>query len=148
MAIGARLDKLDCRIFAIVGDGECDEGQIWEAAMSAAHYKLSNLTVILDRNGLQIDGFTKDIMNTEPMEDKWISFGWEVIVINGHDFDAIDSSISSALSIKDKPVCVIADTLKGKGVSFMENQCEWHGKAPTEEEKEKAVFELIGMESD
>ncbi|MBM3704899.1 MAG: transketolase [Actinobacteria bacterium] len=145
MALGAKLDSLRCRIFAIVGDGECDEGQIWEAAMSAAHYKLDNLTAILDKNGLQIDGFTKDVMNTEPMTDKWVSFGWEVVEIGGHDFDEIDSAVSYSLSVKEKPVCIIASTLKGKGVSYMEDQCEWHGKAPSEEEKQKAVSELTGV---
>lgn len=145
MALGSRLDELDCNIFAIVGDGECDEGQIWEAAMAAAHYKLDNLIVILDRNGLQIDGYTRDIMNTEPMVDKWKSFGWEVMVIDGHDLDEIDMAITSAIDFREKPVCIIADTIKGKGVSFMEDRCEWHGKAPSEEEKEKAIGDLYGV---
>ena len=142
MALGTRLDKLGCNVFAIVGDGECDEGQIWEAAMSAAHYKLDNLIVILDRNGLQIDGYTKDIMNTEPMIDKWKSFGWEVIEINGHDLDEIDRAITKAIDFKTKPVCIVANTTKGKGVSFMEDRCEWHGKTPSPEEKEKAIGEI------
>ncbi len=142
MALGAKLDNLNCRIFAIVGDGECDEGQIWEAAMAAAHYKLDNLTVILDKNGLQIDGFTKDVMNTEPMADKWKSFGWEVIEIDGHDFNQIDFAISKSYQIKQKPFCIIANTIKGKGVSFMENQCDWHGKTPSPEEKERALADL------
>ena len=143
MALGAKLDKLRCRIFAIVGDGECDEGQIWEAAMSASHYKLDNLITILDRNSLQIDGYTKDIMNNEPMIDKWKSFGWEVIEINGHNLDEIESSIEKALNIKNKPVCIVANTIKGKGVSFMEGECGWHGKAPSEEEKEKAIRDCM-----
>ena len=125
MAIGARLDNLGCKIFAIVGDGECEEGQIWEAAMSASHYSLGNLIAILDRNRLQIDGYTKNVMRSEPIADKWKSFGWEVIEINGHNLDEIDSSISRAISIEDKPVCIIADTIKGKGVSFMEDECGW-----------------------
>jgi transketolase len=143
MALGAKLDKLECRIFAIVGDGECDEGQIWEAAMSASHYKLDNLIAILDRNGLQIDGYTKDIMNSEPIIDKWKSFGWEVIEIDGHNLDEIESSIKKAINIKDKPVCIVANTTKGKGVSFMEGECGWHGKAPSEEEKEKALRDCM-----
>jgi transketolase len=147
MAIGARLDNMDLRVYAIVGDGECNEGQIWEAAMAATHYRLGNLTVILDRNGLQIDGFTKDVMNTEPIIDKWRSFGWEVIEINGHDFDQIESALKKAASITDKPVCIVANTVKGKGVSFMENQCDWHGKTPSDEEKEKALSDITGMGS-
>jgi len=142
MALGVKLDGLGSKVFAIVGDGECNEGQIWEAAMAAAHYSLGNLIAIIDRNGLQIDGYTKDIMNTEPLADKWKSFNWEVLEIDGHNFDEIDSAISDAVAVKDKPVCIIANTTKGKGVSFMEGQCDWHGKAPTEEEKEKALAEI------
>jgi len=142
MALGVKLDGLGSKVFTIVGDGECNEGQIWEAAMAAAHYSLGNLIAIIDRNGLQIDGYTKDIMNTEPLADKWKSFNWEVLEIDGHSFDEIDSAISDAVAVKDKPVCIIANTTKGKGVSFMEGQCDWHGKAPTEEEKEKALAEI------
>ena len=145
MALGARLDGLNINIIAILGDGECEEGQVWEAAMAASHYKLGNLVAIVDKNGLQIDGFTKDVMNSEPLADKWRSFGWEVFEINGHDFDEIDYSIKSALSIKDKPVCIVANTIKGKGVSFMENVCDWHGKAPSEEEKEKALCDICNL---
>ena len=145
MALGARLDDLNINIIAILGDGECAEGQVWEAAMSASHYKLGNLVAIVDKNGLQIDGFTKDVMNSEPLADKWRSFGWEVFEIDGHDFDEIDYSIKSALSIKDKPVCIVANTIKGKGVSFMENVCDWHGKAPSEEEKEKALCDICNL---
>jgi transketolase len=145
MALGARLNDLESNIFVIIGDGECDEGQIWEAAMAAAHYKLGNLIAIVDKNGLQIDGYTKDIMNTEPMFDKWQSFGWEVMEINGHDFDEIDNAVNKAIEIKNKPVCIIADTVKGKGVSFMEDQCEWHGRAPNIEEKEKAICDIRGV---
>jgi transketolase len=148
MAIGAKLDNLGIRVYAIVGDGECDEGQIWEAAMAAAHYKLGNLIVILDKNGLQIDGYTKDIMNTEPMAEKWKAFGWQVIEINGHDFIEIDNAVLRAMSSKNMPVCIIANTVKGKGVSFMEDRCEWHGRTPTVEEKEKALSEIYGAEED
>ena len=146
MALGAKLDNLGIHVYSIVGDGECDEGQIWEAAMAAAHYKLGNLTVILDKNGLQIDGYTKDIMNTEPMADKWKAFGWQVIEINGHDFTEIDDAVAKAISSKDVPVCIIANTVKGKGVSFMEDMCEWHGRTPSVEEKEKALCEIYGAE--
>jgi len=143
MALGLRLDNLSSNVFVIIGDGEIEEGQIWEAAMAAAHYKLGNLIGILDKNGLQIDGFTKDIMNSEPVVDKWRAFGWYVIEINGHDFEEIDSAIKKAKEIVNQPVMIIAHTIKGKGVSFMENQCGWHGKAPSVEEKEKAIAEII-----
>jgi transketolase len=143
MALGLRLDNLSSNVFVIIGDGEIEEGQIWEAAMAAAHYKLGNLIGILDKNGLQIDGFTKDIMNSEPVADKWRAFGWYVIEINGHDFEEIDSAIKKAKEIVNQPVMIIAHTIKGKGVSFMENQCGWHGKAPSVEEKEKAIAEII-----
>lgn len=148
MALGAKLDNLESRVFAILGDGECDEGQIWEAAMAAAHYKLDNLIAILDKNGLQIDGYTRDVMNTEPMKDKWSAFGWEVMEIDGHDLSQIDRAVSKALTIQDKPVCIIANTVKGKGVSYMEDMCEWHGKTPSPEEKEKAICDLCGIEND
>jgi len=143
MALGLRLDNLSSNVFVIIGDGEIEEGQIWEAAMAAAHYKLGNLIGILDKNGLQIDGFTKDIMNSEPVVDKWRAFGWYVIEINGHDFEEIDSAIKKAKEIVNQPAMIIAHTIKGKGVSFMENQCGWHGKAPSVEEKEKAIAEII-----
>ncbi len=147
MAIGARLDNLKINIFTIMGDGECAEGQVWEAAMAAVHYKLDNLIAIVDLNGLQIDGFTKDIMNTEPMADKWRSFGWEVLEIDGHDFDQIDDAINKAIKA-DMPVCIIANTTKGKGVSFMENVCDWHGNAPSIEEKDKAISDIFGNIAD
>ncbi|MCL4378262.1 MAG: transketolase [Actinobacteria bacterium] len=148
MALGAKLDGLGCHVFAILGDGECDEGQIWEAAMAAAHYKLGNLIAIVDKNGLQIDGYTKDIMNTEPMFGKWISFGWEVVEIDGHSFDEIEKAISKGMEPKDKPTCIIADTVKGRGVSFMEDKCEWHGKTPSAAEKEKAICDICGIDAD
>lgn len=147
MAIGAKLDKMDINIFTIIGDGECGEGQVWEAAMAATHYDLDSLIAIVDLNGLQIDGFTKDVMNTDPMADKWRSFGWEVLEIDGHDFDQIDDSINKAMNA-DGPVCIIANTTKGKGISFMENICGWHGNAPSIEERDKAVSEIIGNIAD
>ena len=142
MALGLRLDNSPANIFVIIGDGESEEGQIWEAAMAAAHYKLGNIIGILDKNGLQIDGFTKDIMNSEPIADKWRAFGWKVIEISAHNFDEIENAISKAKEFKDGPVMIIADSVKGKGVSFMENQCGWHGRTPNIEERDKAIAEL------
>ncbi|MCG9479862.1 MAG: transketolase [Actinomycetia bacterium] len=139
MALGAKLDKQSLKVFAVVGDGECEEGQIWEAAMAAAHYKLDNLTVFVDKNGLQIDGFTRDIMNSEPLADKWKAFGWEVIEIDGHDLDQIEQAVKKAMDTRDKPAAIVANTVKGKGVDFMEGLCEWHGQAPSEEQKAKAI---------
>jgi len=142
MALGLKLDKLESKVFVIIGDGESEEGQIWEAAMSAAHYKLNNIIAILDKNGLQIDGFTKDIMNPESEVDKWRAFGWKVIEINAHDFKQIDEAVKQAKEYKTGPIMIIADSIKGKGVSFMENQCGWHGKTPNIEERNKAISEL------
>ena len=142
MALGLKLDESSSRVFVIIGDGESEEGQIWEAAMSAAHYKLGNIIGILDKNGLQIDGFTKDIMNSEPIADKWRSFGWKVMEISAHDFDEIETAVLKAKEIKDGPVMIIANSIKGKGVSFMENQCGWHGKTPNPEERDRAISEI------
>ncbi len=148
MAIGAKIDQLDIKVFAVVGDGESEEGQIWEAAMSAAHYKLDNLTAIIDRNGLQIDGYTKDVMNSEPVIDKWKAFGWNVVEIDGHDFDKIESAIAEASNTRGMPTAIIANTVKGKGVSFMEDQCDWHGQAPSKEERDEAIECLCKLEND
>jgi transketolase len=142
-ACAARLDKKDYRIYTMLGDGECDEGQVWEAAMAAAHFKVDNLTAILDNNGLQIDGWNKDVMNLEPIHDKWKAFGWNVIEINGHDIPQILKAFKEAQSVKGKPSIILAHTIKGKGVSFMENQAGFHGKAPTAEQVEKALKELV-----
>ena len=139
MALGAKLDQQNLRVFAIVGDGECEEGQIWEAAMAAAHYRLDNLTVVVDKNGLQIDGFTKDIMSSEPLAEKWRAFGWETLEIDGHDFDQIDMAVKKAQNTKGRPTVLVATTVKGKGGDFMEGICDWHGQAPTPEQKEKAI---------
>lgn len=144
MALAGKLDNKDYRVYAIIGDGECQEGMIWEAAMLAAHYKLDNLTVFLDHNGLQIDGKTVDIMNIEPIDEKFKAFGWHVIKINGHSFDEIFNAIEEAKNTKGNPTMIIANTIKGKGVSFMEDQVGWHGKAPSEEEAAKALEELGG----
>jgi len=142
MALSGKIDQKDYNVFAIIGDGENQEGQIWEASMFAAHYKLDNLIVFLDHNGLQIDGRTVDVMSPEPLDEKWRSFGWEVQVIDGHDLGAIAGAIKVAKEVKGKPSMIIANTIKGKGVSFMENQAGWHGRAPKPEEAQKALEEL------
>ena len=142
MALGAKVQGKDTKVFTLLGDGECQEGQIWEALMSAAHYKLDNLTVIIDNNGLQIDGETKDVMPTEPLDKKFESFGWHVIKIDGHDFDQIEAAYKEAEQTKGQPTMILAKTIKGKGVSFMENNAGWHGKAPNEEQRQQALKEL------
>ncbi len=143
MALAMRLDKLPGHIFTLLGDGESQEGEVWEAAMAAAHYKLGNLTAIVDANGLQIDGFTKDVMNVEPLTDKYEAFGWSVRAIDGHDMMKIIEALDWSKSAPG-PAAIIARTVKGKGVSFMENQAGWHGKAPTVKEAEQALMELRG----
>lgn len=144
MALAGKIDNKDYRVYALIGDGESQEGLIWEAAMLASHYKLDNLTVFLDYNGLQIDGENKEIMNIDPIDEKFKSFGWNVRTIDGHSFDEILDAIENAKNTKDKPTMVIAKTVKGKGVSYMENQVGWHGKAPSEEEAKKAIEEIGG----
>ena len=148
MALAGKIDKKDYRVYVLIGDGEAQEGIIWEAAMFAAHHKLDNITVFLDHNGLQIDGANEDVMNIDPIEDKFQSFGWHVINIDGHSFDEIIQAIDEAKSTKGKPTMIIAKTVKGKGVSFMEDQAGWHGKAPSEEETRKALDELGGVVND
>ncbi|SHI69762.1 transketolase [Geosporobacter subterraneus DSM 17957] len=145
MALGAKLDQRSNRIYVLLGDGEVQEGIVWEAAMAAAHYKLDNLTAFMDYNGLQIDGNTDEVMNIDPVTDKWKSFGWNVLVIDGHDFDQIFDALEKAENTKNQPTMIIAKTVKGKGVSFMENQVSWHGNAPKKEEAEKALEELGGV---
>lgn len=142
MALNAKIFKEDYRVYAILGDGEVQEGQIWEAAMTAAHYKLDNLCVFLDSNNLQIDGNVDEIMNVNPLPEKWEAFGWNVIKINGHNYEEILSALDKARNLKGKPTMIIATTVKGKGVSFMENVCGFHGVAPTIEERDKALAEL------
>ncbi|VAX23969.1 Transketolase, N-terminal section [hydrothermal vent metagenome] len=142
MALGLKLDQSKSVIFCLMGDGETQEGQVWEAAMTSAHYKLDNLVAILDNNGLQIDGFVKDVMGIEPIGDKWRAFGWEVIEIDGHDMSALLGAIDKAVAVKGKPSLIWAHTVKGKGVSFMENKASYHGAAPTAEELEMAKKEL------
>ncbi len=144
MALAGKIDNKDYRVYALLGDGEVQEGIIWEAAMLAAHYSLDNITVFLDHNGLQIEGANKDVMNVEPIDEKFKSFGWNVLNINGHCFEEIFKAIEEAKNTKGKPTIIIAKTVKGKGVSFMENQVGWHGTAPSAEEADKALAELGG----
>ena len=142
MALSAKLSGDDYRVYAMLGDGECEEGQVWEAAMFASHYKLDNLTVIVDFNGLQIDGTVADVAGLADLDKKFESFGFEVIQIDGHDFEQIEEAINKAKSVKNKPTAIIAATVKGKGVSYMENQVGWHGKAPNADEYKTATEEL------
>ena len=142
IALGGKLNHKDYRVYAVMGDGELDEGQGWEAFMSAAKYKLDNLCVIVDVNGLQIDGATKDVMPLEPLDQKFAAFGFHVITINGHDFDQILSAYQQAAATKGQPTVILAKTVKGKGISFMENDAGWHGKAPNDEQLAQAVSEL------
>lgn len=142
MAQMGKLDKKDYRVYAILGDGELQEGQVWEAMMYAAHYKLDNLTAFLDHNGLQIDGDITKIMSPEPVGAKFEAFGWNVVLIDGHDINQIDDAIERAKSTKGKPTMIVAETVKGKGVSYMENQFGWHGKAPNKEQRDQAMAEL------
>ncbi|PIN87025.1 transketolase [Candidatus Woesearchaeota archaeon CG10_big_fil_rev_8_21_14_0_10_44_13] len=144
MALGLRISDIRSRVYCMIGDGELDEGQVWEAAMSAAHYELDNLCAIIDNNGLQIDGWNEEIMNTAPLPDKFRAFGWHVIEIDGHDMSEILGAFHDAERMKDKPTVIIAETMKGKGVKFMENKVEWHGKAPTKEQAVIALRELNG----
>jgi transketolase len=142
VALASRLDSKAYWTYVLLSDGECEEGQTWEAALSAAHFKLDNLTAVVDCNGMQLSGWTRDIMNLEPFTRKWQAFGWHTIDIDGHDFDQILSACQRAEKIKGKPTVIIARTIKGKGVSFMENNVAFHGKAPTWEEAERALKEL------
>lgn len=142
IALAGKLDKKSYRVYAVIGDGESQEGQIWEAAMSAAHYKLDNLCVIQDYNGLQIDGSIERVMSPLPLAEKWRAFGWNVIEVDGHDFKQIMDAYDQAEKVKGKPTIIVAKTIKGKGVSFMEGKAEWHGKAPTPEQAQKALQEL------
>lgn len=142
MALAARLDGSDRRTFVLLGDGELDEGQVWEAAMAAAHYRLGRLIAFVDINGLQIDGFTKDVMNPEPVDAKFAAFGWDVQVVDGHSFQALHEAVEKAGTRPgDQPHMIIMRTIKGHGVSFMENECKWHGRAPSEEELTQALAE-------
>lgn len=147
LALAARWKGMDYRTYVLIGDGESQAGIIWEGAMSAAKFKLSNLTVILDNNDVQLDGFVHDVMPLEPLADKWAAFGWNVIPCNGHDTGSLISALESAAKKGDRPSIVIAKTTKGKGVSFMENQSSWHGNVPSDHELRQALREL-GEEPD
>ena len=142
MALAAKIDGKDYRVYTVLGDGESEEGQVWEAAMFAAHYKLDNLVAVIDLNGLQIDGAITDVMNPTPHDEKLRAFGWHVISINAHDFSEIEAAFNEAKTVKGKPTAIIAHSTKGKGVSYMENACEWHGQAPKEDLYRVAVADL------
>lgn len=142
MALSGKISSADYKVYAVLGDGEIEEGQVWEAAMFAAHYRLYNLLAIVDYNGLQIDGKITDVMSPEPITDKFAAFGWHVITMDAHDFDDIERAFDEAEKILGKPVVIIQKSVKGKGVSFMENQASWHGAAPNEEQYNKAMLEL------
>ncbi|MBQ8746425.1 MAG: transketolase [Clostridia bacterium] len=142
MALAAKIDNADRRVYAILGDGESEEGQVWEAAMFAGHYHLDNLCFILDLNGLQIDGSLDQVMDPRPHDEKFRAFGWNVITVNAHDFDELEAAFKAARACKGKPTIIIQNSVKGKGVSFMENDCGWHGKAPNTEQYEIAMKDL------
>jgi len=142
VALAGRLNSQDYRVYVLLGDGECDEGQVWEGAMAAAHFKVDNLVAIVDNNGLQIDGWNRDVMNLDPFSRKWQAFGWHVIEVDGHDLAQLTSALEQAKLVKGQPTVIIAHTIKGKGVSFMENNPDFHGKAPNAEEVEIALKEL------
>lgn len=144
MAMASKLNRDGNRVYCLVGDGEIEEGQIWEAAMSASHYKLDNLCVIVDNNNLQIDGSIEEVMSSYPIDAKFKSFGFNVINVDGHNIEELINAFNEAKTIKGKPTAIIAKTIKGKGVSFMENQVGWHGKAPNEEQYKLAIEELGG----
>ena len=142
VALAGRLNSQKYRVYVLLGDGECDEGQVWEGAMAAAHFKVDNLVAIVDNNGLQIDGWNRDVMNLDPFNQKWQTFGWHVIEVDGHDLAQLTGAFNQAKLVKGQPTVIIAHTIKGKGVSFMENNVDFHGKAPTAAEVEIALKEL------
>ena len=146
MALSAKVSGDTYRVYSILGDGETEEGQVWEAAMFASHYKLDNLTAVVDWNGLQIDGPIAEVMNPTPYDEKFRAFGWHVIMINAHDFSEIEAAFAEAKTVKGKPTVIIAKSVKGKGVSYMENACEWHGQAPKEDLYKVAMAELDAIE--
>jgi transketolase len=141
-ALAARLDGADYRVYCLLGDGELDEGQCWEAAMAAAHYRLDHLTALVDRNGIQNDDFATKTMDTEPLLDKWRAFGWHAIEVEGHEFPPLLGALEEALRTTGRPTVIVCRTVKGKGVSFMENNAEWHGKAPSAEQARLALAEI------
>ncbi|HEY1790168.1 MAG TPA: transketolase [Verrucomicrobiae bacterium] len=141
MALAGKMDSASYRVFTLLGDGELAEGSNWEAALAAAHYKLDNLTAIIDHNTLQITGHTRDVMSNEPLDEKWRAFGWKVKIVNGHDYGQLTDALSKPAEV-GKPTCVIANTVKGRGVSFMENVAKWHHGVPSETELKQALAEL------
>lgn len=145
MALGSKQDSEGVRVYCICGDGEIQEGQIWEATMTASHYKLDNLCLIIDNNNLQIDGKVNEVMSVYPIDEKFKSFGFETINVDGHNIQELISAFEQAKKVKGKPTAIIANTIKGKGVSFMENEASWHGKAPNEEQYKQAMKELGGV---
>ncbi|WP_373601279.1 transketolase [Paraclostridium bifermentans] len=145
IAIGAKIDNSNTRVYTLLGDGELQEGLVWEAAMSAAHYKLDNLVAFIDYNNLQIDGKNEDVMNIKPLDKKFEGFGWNVLIIDGHSFKDLEKSLKNARETKDKPTVIIANTVKGKGVSFMENNAGWHGSAPNAQQRDQAIEEIEAM---
>ncbi len=142
VGLAGRLNSQEYRVYVLLGDGECDEGQVWEGAMAAAHFKVDNLVAIVDNNGQQIDGWNRDVMNLDPFNKKWQAFGWHVIKVDGHDLTQLIDAFNQAKLVKGQPTVIIAHTIKGKGVSFMENNLAFHGKAPTAAEVERALKEL------
>lgn len=147
MALAGRMDQADYRVYVIMGDGELAEGSVWEGAMAAGHYKLDNLTAVVDRNRLQISGGTEDVMTQDSQDERWSGFGWNVLHAAGNDIDALDEAFARAKATKGKPTVIIADTTKGYGVSFIENQAGWHHRVPTAEEYEQAIAELSAKEA-
>jgi transketolase len=141
-ALGLRMDKRKSRVFCLLGDGELQEGQVWEAAMAAGHFRLDNLCAVVDYNNLQIDGAVEKVMGLAPLADKWRAFRWNALEVDGHSVDALVSAFDRAANTRGKPTVLLAKTVKGKGVSFMEDKAEWHGRAPNREEYEKAMEEL------
>ena len=142
IALAGKIDNADYKVYTILGDGEIEEGQVWEAAMFAAHYKLDNLLAIVDNSGLQIDGKITEVCSPEPITDKFAAFGWHVITMDAHDFDSIEKAFDEAEKISGKPVVIVQKSIKGKGVSFMEDKCSWHGTAPNKEQYDQAMAEL------
>lgn len=146
MAMANKMDQNGKRIYTLLGDGECEEGQVWEAAMAAAHYRLDNLIAVVDLNGLQIDGKTTEVMNPLPLDEKFKAFGWSVFQADGHSFSSLLKAFDNARQLSEKPAVIIARTVKGKGVSFMENNAGWHGTAPNQQQCEQAIREITGSE--
>ncbi|MBY7026799.1 MULTISPECIES: transketolase [Clostridium] len=142
LALASKMDNKSEKVYVVLGDGEIQEGIVWETAMASAKFKLDNLVAIVDKNGIQLDGRTSEIMDVDPLADRWKSFGWNVIECDGHNFDEIDEAFNKAGQVEGKPTVIIAHTIKGKGISFMEDNVAWHGMAPSKEQKEQAVIEL------